>query len=40
LLNPEHTKLLRSWRHTDNCTQCGGHVTSELSLGEIQAALR
>ena len=39
LLNPEHTKLLRSWRHTHNCTQCGGNVTAELSLEDLQAAL-
>lgn len=39
LLNPEHTKLLRSWRHTDACTQCGGNVTAELSLEELQAVL-
>jgi ligand-binding SRPBCC domain-containing protein len=39
LLNPAHTKLLRSWRHTHNCTQCGGNVTAELSLDDLQAAL-
>jgi hypothetical protein len=39
LLNPEHTKLLRSWRHTADCTQCGGNVTAELSLQDLQAAL-
>jgi ligand-binding SRPBCC domain-containing protein len=39
LLNPEHTKLLRFWRHTHNCTHCGGQVTAELSLEDLQAAL-
>ncbi len=39
LLNPRHTKLIRSWRHTHNCTQCGGQVTAELSLEELRAAL-
>ncbi|HVA08401.1 MAG TPA: hypothetical protein VNG12_16825 [Acidimicrobiales bacterium] len=39
LLSPEHTKLLRSWRHTHNCSQCGGNVTAELSLDDLQAAL-
>ena len=39
LLNPEHTKLIRSWRHTGNCIQCGGHVTAELSLEDLQGAL-
>jgi hypothetical protein len=39
LLNPERTKLLRSWRHTHGCTQCGGNVTAELALEDLQAAL-
>ncbi|HSZ36272.1 MAG TPA: hypothetical protein VK773_04195 [Acidimicrobiales bacterium] len=39
LLNPDGTRLIRSWRHTSDCAQCGGHVTAELSLEEIQAAL-
>ena len=39
LLNPEHTRLLRSWRHTAACTQCGGNVTAELSLEDLQSAL-
>lgn len=39
LLNPEGSRLIRSWRHTGTCTQCGGHVTAELSLEAIGAAL-
>ena len=31
LLNPEGTRLLRSWRHVEHCSQCGGEATSELS---------
>jgi hypothetical protein len=38
LLNPEGTRLIRSWRHTGNCAQCGGPVTAELSLEDIEAA--
>jgi hypothetical protein len=39
LLNPEGTRLIRSWRHTGDCAQCGGHLTAELSLDDIEAAL-
>jgi hypothetical protein len=39
LLNPEGTRLLRSWRHTTDCTQCGGHVTAVISLDALGAAL-
>ncbi len=38
LLNPEGTRLLRSWRHVDHCTQCGGEATSELTLDELRTA--
>jgi hypothetical protein len=39
LLNREGTRLIRSWRHTGDCRQCGGHATSEVSLEEIAATL-
>jgi hypothetical protein len=39
LLNPEGSRLIRSWRHTSDCEQCGGHATSEMALEEIAAAL-
>jgi len=39
VLNAEGTRLLRSWRHTRDCTQCGGHVTAELSLNELKRAV-
>jgi hypothetical protein len=38
VLNAEGTRLLRSWRHTQQCTQCGGQATAELSLEELRAA--
>lgn len=39
LLNEDGTRLLRSWRHTTECTQCGGHVTAQLSRQAIESAL-
>ncbi|HEX3334418.1 MAG TPA: hypothetical protein VHS57_08750 [Acidimicrobiales bacterium] len=39
LLNEEGTRMIRSWRHTGDCQQCGGHVTAEMSLDEISAVL-
>jgi hypothetical protein len=38
LLNPEGTRLLRSWRHVEQCPQCGGNQTAELSLEELKGA--
>jgi hypothetical protein len=38
LLNPAGTRLVQSWRHTHECLQCGGHVTTEMSLEEVGAA--
>jgi hypothetical protein len=40
LLNPEGTRLLRSWRHLEHCSQCGGEATSELSLRDLRHAVR
>ena len=40
LLNPEGSRLLRSWRHVDRCSQCGGEATGELSLAEVRATTR
>jgi hypothetical protein len=39
LLNPEGTRLLRSWRHTHDCVQCGGHTTAEFSLDDLRRAV-
>ena len=38
LLTPDGSRILRSWRHTGDCAQCGGHVTTELSAEEVRAA--
>jgi hypothetical protein len=35
-LNATHTRQVRSWRHTRDCDQCGGHETAELSLDDIR----
>lgn len=40
LLNPEGTRLLRSWRHVEHCPQCGGEATGELSVAEMRSAAR
>jgi hypothetical protein len=38
-LNAERTRLIRSWHHTPDCVQCGGHDTAQLSLEDLRAAL-
>ena len=38
VLNAEGTRLLRSWRHTEQCSQCGAQTTAELSLDDVRAA--
>ncbi len=35
-LDAARTRLLRSWRHTDRCKECGGDVTAELSLADLR----
>ena len=37
--NASRTRLIRSWRHLQNCAQCGGNGTTELTLDDIQHAL-
>jgi len=39
-LDPSGTKLLRSWRHTEHCEQCGGNATAELSLADLQKVMQ
>ncbi len=39
-LDSSGTKLLRSWRHTAQCEQCGGNATTELSLAELQKVIQ
>jgi hypothetical protein len=38
LLNPDGSRLLRSWRHVEHCPQCGGEATAELSVDELHSA--
>ncbi len=38
LLNPDGTRLLRSWRHVEHCSQCGGEATGELSVDDLRSA--
>ncbi len=42
-LNSEESKLLRSWRHSDNCTHCFGdeaaYSTEEISVSELSHLL-
>jgi hypothetical protein len=38
VLNAEGTRLLRSWRHTAECSECGGRATAQLSLDDVRAA--
>jgi hypothetical protein len=40
MLNSQGTRLLRSWRHTGDCAQCGGHQSADLSGGELARAIR
>jgi hypothetical protein len=35
-LTEDRSRLIRSWRHTHECSQCGGHVTTEMSLQDIR----
>jgi hypothetical protein len=37
LLNQEGTRLLRSWRHVNHCTQCGGEATGEFSVNALRS---
>lgn len=34
-LNAAGTRLIRSWRHATNCTQCGASDTAEVSLADV-----
>ncbi|MDA8184046.1 MAG: hypothetical protein M0035_06435 [Actinomycetota bacterium] len=40
LLNPDGSRLLRSWRHLDHCAQCGGEPTTELGREDLLSASR
>lgn len=43
VLNESESKLLRSWRHSDNCSHCFGadpeFGTEEISLGQLNELL-
>jgi hypothetical protein len=39
VLNEEGSRLIRSWRHTEDCVQCGAHRTSHISLRDIREAI-
>lgn len=34
-LNPARTRLIRSWRHTRDCSQCGGSASTVLPLEDV-----
>jgi hypothetical protein len=38
-LNLVGSRVLRSWRHDADCTQCGQHATREVPLEKVRAAL-
>jgi hypothetical protein len=38
-LNESHTQLIRSSIHSDECVQCGGSHTTELSLENIHRSV-
>lgn len=42
-LNQDESKLLRSWKHSENCTHCFGEVasysTEEISVSELSHLL-
>jgi hypothetical protein len=39
-LDSSGSRLLRSWRHTAHCDQCGGEVTAEMSLADLRRVAR
>ncbi len=39
-LDSSGTRLLRSWRHTAHCDQCGGDVTAGQSLADLRRVAR
>jgi hypothetical protein len=38
-LNAAGTRMIRSWRHDAQCVHCGAHMTDELSLEQLRAAI-
>jgi hypothetical protein len=39
-LDESGSRLLRTWRHVENCERCGGEVTTPLSLDELRRVTR
>ena len=39
LLNADGSRLLRSWRHTSECTECGLNTTGEHSINELRSGI-
>ena len=39
VLNAEGTRMIRSWRHTGDCSQCTTQHTSQVSLSDVRAAV-
>ena len=39
ILNADRSRLIRPWRHTADCVQCGDHRTGELSSEDIRNAV-
>ena len=38
-LDVANTRVLRSWRHREPCSRCGGEVTSEMSVQDLLEVL-
>jgi hypothetical protein len=38
-LNLAGTRMIRSWRHAADCAQCGEHMTQQMSLDTLRAAI-
>jgi hypothetical protein len=39
VLNEEGSRMIRSWRHADDCRQCMAQHTSQVSLADVQRAV-
>jgi hypothetical protein len=38
-LNDAGTRMIRSWRHKSDCTQCGEQMTTAMSLESLRSAI-
>ena len=38
-LNLSGSRMISSWRHDGDCAQCGEHMTGEMSLERLRAAI-